>query len=322
MTLLYSDARFLDHQTGAHPEAPRRLKQVHAALEASPLMDRCSKPSWKPAEDSQLLLVHQQSHLDAIDNLAARGGGLLDPDTVVCPDSPQVARLAAGAVCDAVQRVLQGESLTALCLPRPPGHHALPDRAMGFCLFNSIAIAARYAASQFEIDRLLIVDWDVHHGNGTQDVFYRDGNIGFFSIHRWPFYPGTGGAEETGAADGLGATLNLPTPFGVSRRTYLDTFSSQLEKFADRVRPQLVLLSAGFDSHAADPIGSLGLETEDFGDLTRVVQNVAAQHAGGRLISVLEGGYNPPVLADCVTLHLDKLLESDRGPTGPSKPAH
>jgi acetoin utilization deacetylase AcuC-like enzyme len=240
--------------------------------------------------------------------LAQRGGGRLDSDTVVSPASFDVAQLAAGAACDAVDRVLAGDDKTALCLVRPPGHHAIPERGMGFCLFNNIAVAASVALSEHQLDRVLIVDWDVHHGNGTQDTFYADGRVGFFSIHRWPFYPGTGAVDETGTGDGLGATRNLPIQFGTPRARYMDTFRRELENFATRIRPQLVLVSAGFDSHRTDPIGSLGLEVEDFANLTKIVTDVAAAHAGGRIISMLEGGYNPPVLAECVESHLRGLL--------------
>jgi acetoin utilization deacetylase AcuC-like enzyme len=244
----------------------------------------------------------------SVAELAARGGGRPDPDTVVGSDSFDVARLAAGAAGDAVDRVLAGEDRTALCLVRPPGHHALPDRAMGFCLFNNIAVAARAAIDEHGLDRVLIVDWDVHHGNGTQDAFYTDGRVGFLSIHRWPFYPGTGAADETGSGAGLGATSNLPIAFGTPRDNYRDKFRQELESFANRIKPQLVLVSAGFDSHREDPIGSLGLEVEDFGDLTRCVLDVANVHAGGRVVSLLEGGYHPTRLAECVAEHLEVLL--------------
>jgi acetoin utilization deacetylase AcuC-like enzyme len=218
--------------------------------------------------------------------------------------------LAAGAACDAVDRVLSGEDRTALCIVRPPGHHALPERAMGFCLFNSIAIAARCAVDKHNLDRVLIVDWDVHHGNGTQDIFYADGRVGFFSIHRWPFYPGTGASDETGTGTGLGMTRNVPVPFGTSRDAYRDAFRDGLEEIAARIKPQLVLVSAGFDAHREDPIGSLGLEVEDFGVLTKDVLDVASVHSGGRVVSLLEGGYNVERLAESVALHLEGLLDA------------
>jgi len=311
MTLLYYDSRFLDHDTGAHPERPRRLQQIVSHLEETGLWDRCARPVWQPASQEQILRVHTPAHLETVAAVAARGGGLLDPDTVASAASFDVAKLAAGAACDAVARVLGGEEKTALCLVRPPGHHALANRAMGFCLLNNVAIAARCAIDEHRIDRVLVVDWDVHHGNGTQDLFYADGRVGFLSIHRWPFYPGTGAADETGTGDGMGTTRNVPVEFGTDRAQYRDLFLGALEKFADLVRPQLVLVSAGFDSHREDPIGSLGLEVEDFAELTSAVREVAAAHADGRIVSLLEGGYNPPVLAECVATHLGGLMSSD-----------
>ena len=308
MTLLYYDPRFLDHDTGNHPERPSRLRQIAARLESTGLMAQCTRPNWEPASRARLERIHEPGHIENVEAMAARGGGYLDPDTVVSPASFDVARLAAGAACDAVDRVLAGEDKTALCLVRPPGHHALPQRAMGFCLFSNVAIAAAVARDEHQLSRVVIVDWDVHHGNGTQDVFYADGRVGFFSIHRWPFYPGTGDTDETGAGDGFGATRNLPVAFGTPREKYLNLFRCELESFVAKVKPELVIISAGFDSHRADPIGSLGLEVEDFGELTKVVRDVAAVHSQGRVVSVLEGGYNPPVLAECVDTHLRGLM--------------
>jgi acetoin utilization deacetylase AcuC-like enzyme len=311
LTLLYTDSRFLDHDTRrGHPERPERLRQITAHLDATGLAQRCTLPTWSPATREQLERVHEPGHILAMENLAARGGGRPEPDTVVSPASYDVALLAAGAATDAVARVLRGEDRTAMCLVRPPGHHALPERPMGFCLFNNIAVAARAAIAEHGLDRILIVDWDVHHGNGTQDMFYADGHIGFFSSHRWPFYPGTGAADETGTGDGLGATRNLPIEFGTPRSQILDRFRSQLEDFAAKLRPQLVLVSAGFDAHREDPIGSLGLEVEDFETLSGYVVDVANVHAGGRVVSLLEGGYNPQRLAECVEAHLGGLLAS------------
>ncbi len=309
MTLLYADPRFLDHDTGPHPESAVRLEHITARLDASGLAGRCQRPSWSPADDARLLAVHSAEHLERLAAVARRGGGQLDADTVMSAESFDVARLAAGAACDAVDRVLRGEDKNALCLVRPPGHHALGNRAMGFCLLGNVAVAARTAIDEHGLERVLVVDWDVHHGNGTQAMFYDDPRIGYFSVHRWPFYPGTGARDETGAGDGLGFTRNLPLPFGTSRREHLTRFADELTAFAAHVRPQLMLVSAGFDSHAADPIGSLGLETEDFAELTRTVLAVAADQCEGRVVSVLEGGYNPPVLAECVAAHLTELLK-------------
>ncbi len=311
MTLLYAHPRFLDHDTGAHPESPVRLEHIAQRLDSSGLADRCMRPAWEPVTEQRLHAVHDAAHVARVADLARRRGGRLDPDTVVSAESFDVARFAAGAACDAVERVLRGEDRTALCVIRPPGHHALRHRAMGFCLFGNIAVAARVAIDEFDLDRVLIVDWDVHHGNGTQDMFYDEGRVGFFSIHRWPFYPGSGATDETGTGAGLGTTHNLPTPFGTPRNEFVKKFADELATFAARIRPQLVLVSAGFDAHAADPIGSLGLEVEDYAELTRIVLAVAGDHAKGRVVSLLEGGYNPPILADCVAAHVEELLAAD-----------
>ena len=310
MTLLYYHPNFLDHDTGQHPEQPERLRQIIKHLDQTGLTAKCTRPTWQPATRSRLSAVHEPGHIDRIASIAAQGGGRLDPDTIASRASFDVAALAAGAACDAVDRVLSGEDKTALCIVRPPGHHALPERAMGFCLFNNIAVAARVAHDEHHLDRILIVDWDVHHGNGTQDIFYANGHIGFFSAHRWPFYPGTGDDDETGTGDGLGATRNLPVTFGTARADYKDRFRRELQNFAAHIKPQLVLVSAGFDAHRQDPIGSLGLEVEDFADLSQMVIDIANAHADGRVVSMLEGGYNPPILAQCVECHLQKLLST------------
>jgi len=315
--LIYYDPRFLEHDTGAHPERAARLPPVIARLRAMPLGERCQWVSqWPSIAAPRLARVHSPSYVAAVKEFAASGGGHLDADTVASSRSFDVATLAAGAVCDAVERVVAGTpvapnatpSTKALCLVRPPGHHALESRAMGFCLFNNVAIGARLATEELQLDRVLIVDWDVHHGNGTQATFWTDPRVGFLSIHRWPFYPGTGDADETGAGPGLGTTRNLPIPFGTPRREYIARLADELNEFADRLRPELMIVSAGFDSHRLDPIGSLGLATEDFGEVTRIVRAVADSHAGGRLVSVLEGGYNPAALADSLAEHVTGLV--------------
>jgi acetoin utilization deacetylase AcuC-like enzyme len=310
MTLLYTDPRFLNHHTGDHPENPSRLEHIVRRLSTSGLADRCRRPEWQPATPRELSSIHDPAYIDDVANFIRRGGGQIESDTVISPGSLEAAALAAGAVRDAVRRVVAGEDTTALCLVRPPGHHARPAGAMGFCLFNNVAIGARMAIDELQLDRVLVVDWDVHHGNGTQESFWRDEQVGFLSIHRFPFYPGTGDADETGSGPGLGTTLNLPVSFGTPRSDYLHRFTNELDMFAGRIKPQLVLVSAGFDAHRADPIGSLGLETEDFIAISQAVRSVAATHAGSRIVSILEGGYNPPVLADCVAVHLTELLAS------------
>lgn len=314
MTLLYSDQRFLNHDTGDHPECAERLRAVHRRLEQNQLLSVVTQMAPKPVTDDQIRQVHSVEQVAAFDQLAKQGGGRLDADTVVSADSPSVARLAAGAAVDAVNRVLAGEDQQALCLIRPPGHHATPTKAMGFCLLNNVAIAASYAQKNHAVDRVLIVDWDVHHGNGTQDIFYDDSQVTFFSAHRHPFWPGSGLETETGTGRGLSHTVNVPLAFGIKRKDYLAAVSSSLETLADRIKPDLILISAGFDAHHQDPVGSLSLESEDFAPLTRLVQQIADTHSHGRLISLLEGGYHTDMLAESVEVHLRCLIEKTNSP--------
>jgi acetoin utilization deacetylase AcuC-like enzyme len=263
-----------------------------------------------------LARVHSPAYLDDLAAAASRSPGLIEVDTWLGPGSILAARLGAGAAIEAVADVIRGPGRRALCLVRPPGHHARPTEPMGFCLFNTLAVAAADAVGRLGLGRVLIVDWDVHHGNGTHEIFDADPRVGFLSIHRYPFYPGTGRADETGTGPGLGFTRNIPLPFGISRAVYRSAFRNALEELAERTRPELVLISAGFDAHAEDPIGSLGLEIEDFDLLTRDVLAVAEVHAGGRVVSILEGGYNLSILAGCVEAHL-RALAGPPGPTGP-----
>ena len=308
MTLLYYDPLFLEHRTGTHPERPERLIQVVRQLERTGLALQCQKVAWEPIADTDLARIHGLGYAQKLQAYCATGGGRIEEDTVCSPRSYDAARLAAGAASDAVKRVVAGEDKQALCLVRPPGHHALADAPMGFCLFNNVAVAARTATGELGLNRVLVVDWDVHHGNGTQASFWSDPQVGFLSIHRWPFYPGTGRADETGTGDALGTKLNLPVELGLSREAYLDHFRRGVEHLAKKIKPELVLISAGFDAHADDPVGSLGLQTEDFGPLTDIVLDVADAYASGKVVSVLEGGYNTGILAGCVELHLQTLL--------------
>ncbi|HEV3263576.1 MAG TPA: histone deacetylase [Gemmataceae bacterium] len=311
MTILYSDPVFLKHDTGRHPEKAERLRAITARLAKSGLIDKCTAGVVQPLTEEAVAQVHGPRLVVQVKQLAAHGGGKTEPDTVVSPASFKVALAAAGACVAAVDAVLKHTGRNALCLVRPPGHHATPTRSMGFCLFNNIALAARHATTKHGLTRVLIVDWDVHHGNGTQDIFYEDPQVMFYSIHRFGhgFYPGTGAADETGRGKGLGHTLNVPVRFGTARKSYHEQFTAALEKAADKIKPELVLVSAGFDAHAKDPIGSLGLEVEDFATLTREVLAVAKTHAQGRLVSCLEGGYHLHALAESVQAHLEELLK-------------
>ncbi len=311
MTLLYHGLIFHLHQTGAHPERAERIRAIPGRLEEEGLLQRCVCPDWQPVARSVLQLVHSPRYVDEVWSLAKAGGGDLDHDTVCSPDSYDVALSAVGAVCDAVQRVVRGEDRRALCLIRPPGHHALRTLAMGFCIFNNIAVAAASAVWQLGLDRVLIVDWDVHHGNGTQAAFWEDPHVAFLSIHRWPFYPGTGDEDEIGEGAGHGYTRNIPVRYGTPRSEYVRRLGDTLDDFAGKVKPQLMLVSAGFDTHRLDPVGNLGLETEDFSSLTQMVLDLAGTHCQGRCVSVLEGGYNPEVMPDCLTLHLAEMIRRD-----------
>ncbi len=311
MTLLYANPLFQEHRTGAHPETERRLGAIDAALSDSGLAGRCGRGIIEAAAAATLTNVHASAVADKAAQVAAKGGGYLDPDTVVSARSYDVALAAAGSAAAAVRRVVAGDDKSALCLVRPPGHHATRAQSMGFCLFNNVAYAAKVAQDELGLDRILIVDWDVHHGNGTQDIFYDDPSVVFFSIHRHPFYPGTGRETETGSGDGLGATINVPVAFGTPRERYMDLFRAGLDRAVAKSKPQLILISAGFDAHAADPIGGLGLTTDDFATMTRAVQDAADVHAGGRIVSCLEGGYDLPALGGSVAAHLRTLLEGD-----------
>jgi acetoin utilization deacetylase AcuC-like enzyme len=310
VTLLYNESCFLDHETGEHPERADRIRSIPERLTQTGLAGKCRRAEFEPVNRRWLTRVHSPAYIDEIWALSKSGGGHAEEEVVVGPASYSVAMMAAGCACDATQRLIRGEDATALCLVRPPGHHAMVNQAMGFCIFNNVAVAARLATDELGLDRVLIVDWDVHHGNGTQATFWEDPKVGFLSIHRWPFYPGTGDSDETGGGTALGFTANIPVEYGTPREEYISRFAGTLEKFADKVRPQLVFISAGFDAHRLDPIGDLGLETEDYSKLTRLVMDVAKTHAGGKLISILEGGYNPQALTDCIEVHLAEMVRS------------
>lgn len=313
--LLYQDDFFLEHRTGSHPECPQRLVAIKKAL-SQPIEGveersaaEAVKKSGLLSEEVQLLLnkVHESTYLHQLDQFAAHGGGQWDADTIVSPDSYEVAKLAAATAMLATDQVLTTETTRAFCAIRPPGHHAMAGSAMGFCLMNNIVTAARRAVEEHGLRRVLIVDWDVHHGNGTQDLIYEDEQIWFYSVHRHPFYPGTGHPEETGSGKGLGTICNVPLSVKTSRKEYLDTVSKTLGDFAEKCRPELVLISAGFDAHELDPIGSLGLKSEDFRSLTRLVCEIADSSAQGRTVSLLEGGYHLDALAESVKIHLEEF---------------
>jgi len=312
MLTVYIDRTFERHQTGRHPESPARIQAIRRRLTDERIAELGRRGEIRPATIEEVVRIHERDYVDRLERTAKAGGGRLDADTVMSAESFQVALEGAAAGIAAVDDVLAGRSDRALVVARPPGHHALAGEAMGFCLLNNVAIAAAHARAAHRLDRLLIVDWDVHHGNGTQDIFYADGQVAFFSAHRFPFYPGSGDTDETGTGAGLGAIFNLPVAYGTERNEYQKAFAAMLEDAAKRSRPDLVLISAGFDAHWEDPVGDLGLETEDFRDLTRTVAAVADQYCQGRIVSLLEGGYNVERLSESVEIHAEALAANSK----------
>jgi acetoin utilization deacetylase AcuC-like enzyme len=309
MTLLLYDDLFLEHDTGSHPERAERLIEIRRHLEATGLWDRAVRLPARDATEDELARVHDPLYIEEIRAIAAQGGGAPDPDTVVCPRSFAAAVRAAGACCAAAEALAAGRDRTALALVRPPGHHALPYAAMGFCLFNNVAVAACHVQSACDRKRVFILDWDVHHGNGTQETFYDDADVLFCSIHRVPFYPGSGYAEDRGRGNGRGTTINIPLTADTPPNAYKRRLQETLDGPAAAFKPDAVLISAGFDTYARDPVGGLNLEPEDFLDLTRRVVAFARSAGNLPILSVLEGGYSLDGLPRCVAAHLEGLLE-------------
>ena len=309
-TALLLDRGFTGHDPGDHhPEAPGRILAILDRLESSGLAAECAAVEGREVTDDEIRLVHTDAYLKTVlREVDGSGSGQLSTgDTNYGPHSLEVARAAAGGLLNAVDGVIAGTWRNAFCAVRPPGHHATPDRGMGFCLFNNVAIAARYAQDRHGLERIAIVDWDVHHGNGTQDIFYENGSVFFFSTHQSPWYPGTGAEDETGAGAGRGSTLNVPLPAGSGIREIGEAFRGPfMEKMRD-FKPDLILVSAGFDSRLGDPLGHFTLSDEDFATLTALLLELADTHAGGRLVSVLEGGYNQDGLAKAVENHVRAL---------------
>jgi acetoin utilization deacetylase AcuC-like enzyme len=303
-------AAFSDHLTGeGHPERPGRVEAIERRLIADGITPRTVPIAAVAATEEQILRCHAADYLRLVRAEVEAGRRTVSTgDTPLSPRSFATAALAAGGVVAAVDAVMTGRVRNAFAVVRPPGHHATPARGMGFCLFNNVAIAARHAQAAHGVRRVLIADWDVHHGNGTQDIFYEDGSVFFFDTHQHPLYPGTGAATETGRGPGLGATLNCPFPAGAGRAEIVAAFRERLVPAAETFQPELVLVSAGFDSREGDPLGGFRLTDDDFFELTGIVRGIADRHAGGRIVSTLEGGYALDGLATAAAAHVRGLL--------------
>ncbi|MCX7703137.1 MAG: histone deacetylase [Planctomycetota bacterium] len=307
--IVYDDI-YLAHETGFHPENRERLRRTVSHLKATKLWDKLSLLKPRKATVEEVALVHSRNYIKSVERICAQGGGHLDADTVTSPSSYEAALYAVGGILDACDSVIRQQTVNCFCLVRPPGHHALPERAMGFCLFNNVAIAARYLQEKHSIKRVAIIDWDVHHGNGTEEIFYRDGSVFYFSIHRYPFYPGTGAADERGEGEGEGTTLNIPFSGWEGREVVLSKFEQAVLKDVAEFAPDFVLISAGFDAYERDPIGGLGLLIEDYRKMTDIVCALAQKTAKRRVISALEGGYSLEGLPLMVAQHLEGLLSA------------
>lgn len=304
------DRYFAEHETGSHhPEAPGRILAIAEELESSALFADLHKIADRSIRDDEVLLAHTNKYLKTVlSEIDGKGSGQLSTgDTQFGPQSLEVARRASGGLLEAVDGVINDSYDNAFCAVRPPGHHATPDRGMGFCIFNNAAIAARYAQKVHGLERVAIIDWDVHHGNGTQDIFYEDGSVFYFSTHQSPWYPGTGSKDETGAGNGKGTTLNAPLAAGSGMEEIGAVFRGAFTKKMSEFKPDLVIISAGFDSRLGDPLGQLTLSDPDFASLTGILREIAGEYAGGKLVSVLEGGYNQEGLGKAVAAHVEAL---------------
>jgi acetoin utilization deacetylase AcuC-like enzyme len=307
MSEVYYDPLFLAHGIDDHPESPDRLEAVMTALRQSPRFPDAGPRECPTVEMSALYRVHDPAYVSQVEWFAARGGGAIESDTILSSESYEAALKAAGATVDATERIVRGEFSSAFCAVRPPGHHAARSRAMGFCLFNNIAIAAAHARDKLGVERVLIVDWDVHHGNGTQATFERDPSVFFLSLQRFPHFPWSGAADERGEGEGEGATRNIELREGMGADEYLGLFKEALASVPADFKPELVMISAGFDAADGDPMGGLCLTPETYAELTRLVVAYSRKSGQGRIVSVLEGGYEIESLAACARAHFDEL---------------
>ena len=305
---------YLKHDPGAwHPERAERLTALIDAIKNSDLWETLVHIEPSPATAEQVAYVHDGEYIESLRQLCAEGGGMLDMDTGVSPDSFNVALLAAGGAIRAIDAVMGGEVQNAFAAVRPPGHHAFPHRGKGFCLFNNAAIGARYLQKEHNLEKILIVDWDIHHGDGTNYFFYEDPSVFYFSIHQFPSYPGTGKVYENGKGRGAGYTMNVPVPPGTDIDKYMDVFQRELKPAALKFKPDFVLISAGFDAHKDDPLSGIPLTSSAYGQFTDVLRDIAGQTCGGKIVSLLEGGYDLSAMPESVIEHLKHLSPDATG---------
>ncbi len=322
---IIKDDRYLEHNAGeGHPESPNRLRVIHNLIDA----EFISLPQITPrlATENDLALVHDPFYIQTVAKTAGKTFSRLDPDTGLSARSYEIARLAAGGLLQGVDALLNPQSAirnlkSIFAFVRPPGHHAEPSRGMGFCVFNNIAIAAEYAKERCGLRRILIVDWDLHHGNGTQRAFYGDPAVLFFSSHQYPYYPGSGNFDETGSGKGEGFTVNAPFPRGFGDVEYLAVYDHILRPIALEYKPELVLVSAGFDPYVNDPLGGMNVTGEGFGGLASIVRDIAEQTCGGKVLLTLEGGYNPEGLREGVRSVLQAFTKPHTTAPAPAAPA-
>ncbi|MGB0909368.1 MAG: histone deacetylase [Nitrospirales bacterium] len=307
-----ADPTFEGHEMGlGHPESPERLRAIRARLDLTKTFERLTPIIPTHASRTWIEQVHAPVYVQALETQSPSSGyASLNADTTLCPGTLAAAYLAAGGAMVAADAVMAQQVDQAFCAVRPPGHHAEAEQAMGFCFFNNVAIVAKYLQQHYGLSRILIVDWDVHHGNGTQHTFYDDPSVLFFSTHQFPLYPGTGRSTETGRGDGNGLTVNVPMPGGQGDEEYHDIFRTVLVPAAHEFRPEFVLISAGFDAHRDDPLAGMSLTEQGYASLTQIVLDIAIQHASGRVISCLEGGYHLEGLARSVEQHLITMIEA------------
>jgi len=316
------DPIFLKHDAGEHPENRGRLEAIVRHLEETGLADELALVKPRAATADELALVHDKRYIAAVKGLCEKGGGWLDTDTFASIRSYEAATYAAGGLLEALDKIFSGELNYAFGLVRPPGHHALSRQAMGFCLFNNIAVAARYATYKYELDRVMIIDFDVHHGNGTQEIFYSNHRVSYLSVHQSPHYPGTGDIKESGRGMGRGTNVNIPLPAGCGDIEYLRAFREVIEPFARRFKPELILVSAGYDVLGEDSTGSMEVTAPGIAKITAIIKGLADELCQGRLLFSLEGGYELKSLASSIAATFYVLTDSRKAEAMMDEPPH